>query len=238
VEALFAAPSGPLAGKRVLVTAGPTYEDIDPVRYVGNRSSGRMGYAIAAEAARRGAIVTVVAGPTPGDPPAAADVIRVRSAVEMHRAVMARADAQDLIVMAAAVADYAPSTRADQKIRKTGDTLTLTLVPNPDILKELGARRLAAAQGPLLVGFAAETEDIVKSAETKLRQKRVDLIVANDVSRPDAGFDVDTNEVTLVTAGGATRVPLQSKAGIAGAVLDRVEALLGAAAQAQAGSTP
>lgn len=219
-------PSTALRGRRVLVTAGPTLEDIDPVRFIGNRSSGRMGFAIAAEATRRGATVTLVAGPTTVDAPHVSETVRVRSAAEMHATVMARADDQDLVVMAAAVADYAPATRADQKLHKQGDTLTLTLVRNPDILGNLGARRQARGGGPVLVGFAAETDDVVASATDKLRRKQVDIIVANDVTREGAGFDTDTNEVTLVIATGTEDVPLQSKARVAAAILDRAERLL------------
>ncbi len=151
-------PAGPLRGRSVIVTAGPTYEDLDPVRYVGNRSSGQMGFAVAAEAARRGAVVTLVAGPTAVEPPAVAEIVRVRTAGEMHRAVLERADAADVVVMAAAVADYAPAAAAVQKVPKGGDTLTLTLHKTPDILADLGARRRARGAGPILVGFAAETE--------------------------------------------------------------------------------
>lgn len=219
-------PDGPLKGRRVLVTAGPTYEDLDPVRYIGNRSSGRMGFAIADEAQRRGAEVTLVAGPTTVKAPDVTEIVRVRSAVEMRDAVMARADAVDLIVMAAAVADYMPARRANQKISKTDDDLTLVLTRTPDILGELGARRVASGGGPLLVGFAAETENVVGSAAAKQQRKHVDLIVANDVSRADAGFDVDANEVTLVSAAGAEPLPLQSKSRVAAAILDRVEGLL------------
>jgi len=221
-------PDGPLKGRRVLVTAGPTYEDLDPVRYIGNRSSGRMGFAIADEAQRRGAEVTLVAGPTTVKAPDVTEIVRVRSAVEMRDAVMAHADAVDLIVMAAAVADYMPARRANQKISKTDDDLTLVLTRTPDILGELGARRVASGGGPLLVGFAAETENVVGSAAAKQQRKHVDLIVANDVSRTDAGFDVDANEVTLVSAAGAEPLPLQSKSRVAAAILDRVEGLLAA----------
>jgi len=219
-------PEGPLRGKRVLVTAGPTFEDVDPVRYLGNRSSGRMGFAIAAEAMRRGADVTLVAGPTTVEPPAVRELIRVRSAAEMHEAVLGRADQMALVVMAAAVADYAPERRADQKIAKQGDSITLTLKKNPDILADLGARRLAAGHGPVLVGFAAETENVVASAAAKRERKHVDVIVANDVSREDAGFEVDANAVTIVGAGVAESIPLQSKAGVAAAILNHVERLL------------
>jgi phosphopantothenoylcysteine decarboxylase/phosphopantothenate--cysteine ligase len=222
-------PQGPLAGRRVLVTAGPTYEDLDPVRYIGNRSSGRMGFAVAAEAARRGARVTLVAGPTRIEPPAVGEIVRVRAAAEMHREVMARASSMDVVVMAAAVADYAPVARAEQKVQKgaaADHALTLTLKKTPDILRDLGERRRGRDDGPLLVGFAAETDDVVARARRKLETKHADLIVANDVSRADAGFDVDTNAVTIVGAAGAEPVPLQPKAGVAAVILDRVEKLL------------
>ena len=218
-------PTGPLAGKRLLVTAGPTFEDVDPVRFVGNRSSGRMGFAVAAEAARRGAEVTLVAGPTTVELPAVAEVVRVRGAREMHGAVMARASGMDVVVMAAAVADYAPAASRPQKLTKDADTLTLVLTRTPDILKELGAERLKVGAGPLLVGFAAETEDVVARAQAKRERKHVDLIVANDVSRTDAGFEVDSNQVTLVDEAGAETLPLQSKTRAAAAILDRIEAL-------------
>jgi len=218
-------PEGPLRGKRVLVTAGPTYEDLDPVRYIGNRSSGRMGFAIAAEAMRRGADVTLVAGPASLEPPAVRELVRVRSAAEMHRAVLERSDRMDLVVMAAAVADYAPERRAPQKVAKQDDTVTLTLKRNPDILADLGQRRLAAGRGPVLVGFAAETEDVLAHARAKRERKHVDVIVANDVSRADAGFDVDSNAVTIVDANGVEAVPLQSKSGVASAILTHLERL-------------
>src|SRR2546423_2602952 len=196
-------PQGPLRGQRVLVTAGPTYEDVDPVRYIGNRSSGRMGFKIAAEAARRGAEVTLVTGPSSLETPPVHEVVRVRSAAEMHQAVMARAGDMQVVVMAAAVADYAPVERAGQKMPKNGETITLVLKKTPDILGDLGQRRLASGGGPVLVGFAAETENVVTRATAKRERKHADLIVANDVSRTDAGFDVDANEVTIVDAGGA-----------------------------------
>jgi phosphopantothenoylcysteine decarboxylase/phosphopantothenate--cysteine ligase len=227
-------PKGPLRGRRVIVTAGPTFEDLDPVRFIGNRSSGRMGFAIAAEAAQRGAQVTLVAGPTSLEPPAGVDVVRVRRAAEMHAAVMERAPSAAAVIMAAAVADYAPERVAEQKVRKGADSMTLVLKRTPDILADLGAMRRGEA-GPVLVGFAAETEDVVARATDKLRDKRADLIVANDVSRSDAGFDVDTNAVTLVTPEGAETLPLQSKARVAAAILDRLERLM-ARSPAKAGS--
>jgi phosphopantothenoylcysteine decarboxylase/phosphopantothenate--cysteine ligase len=222
-------PVGPLRGQRVLVTAGPTYEDVDPVRYIGNRSSGRMGFAIAAEAARRGAEVTLVAGPTSIEPPPVREVVRVRRASEMHEAVLSRADQVHVVIMAAAVADYTPVGPSLQKMSKDRDSLTLVLQRTPDILGDLGSRRLAKGGGPLLVGFAAETEDVIPRAIAKRESKHIDLIVANDVSREHAGFDVDVNEVAIIGPGGPADVaslPLQSKVKVAAAVLDRIEKLL------------
>ena len=215
-----------LVGRRILVTAGPTYEDIDPVRYVGNRSSGKMGYALAAAAVHRGAVVTLVSGPTPLAPPAGADVVRVRSAAEMHAAVMARAADQDGVIMAAAVADYTPMEKAPLKLEKADGPMAITLGRTKDILADLGRLPSRAAGRPVLVGFAAETHDVVAHARRKLQRKGVDLIVANDVSRPDAGFEGDTNAVTLVEADSEEEVPLQSKAAVASRILDRLERLL------------
>ena len=227
-------PGGSLAGRSLLVTAGPTYEDVDAVRYLGNRSTGRMGFAVAAEALARGASVRLVAGPTELEAPAGAEVTRVRSAREMHAAVMERVAGADAVVMAAAVADYAPAGGARAgKIRKGAD-LTLSLSRTPDILAELGERRAGAAV-PVLVGFAAETEDLVARARRKLEAKRIDLVVANDVSRPDRGFAVETNAATLVSAAGTEDVPLGPKRELAAALLDRVEALIAAAADARHG---
>lgn len=219
-------PRGPLRGRRVLVTAGPTYEDLDPVRFVGNRSSGRMGFAIAAEAMRRGAAVDLIAGPTMVEPPRVSTLVRVRSAAQMHDAVVARADEADVVIMAAAIADYTPAVREDHKIAKGDGPMRLELRRTSDVLAELGRMRQARGEGPVLVGFAAETSDAVRRAADKRERKHVDLVVANDVSRNDAGFDVETNAVTLVGAEGATDVPLQSKVRVAGAVLDAVERLL------------
>ena len=217
---------GDLAGRRILVSAGPTCEDLDPVRFIGNRSSGRMGYALAAEAVERGARVVLVSGPCALDPPAGAEVVGVRSAADMHAAVTGRAAEADAVIMAAAVADYTPGEgpRA-QKMAKDSDALTLTLTRTVDILADLGRRR-GGRRRPVLIGFAAETRDVVPRARTKLEAKRVDLIVANDVSRSDAGFDAETNAAILVAAGGETDVPLQSKRGLAGVILDRVRGLL------------
>jgi phosphopantothenoylcysteine decarboxylase/phosphopantothenate--cysteine ligase len=215
-----------LRNRRVVVSAGPTYEDIDPVRYVGNRSSGRMGFALAAEARRRGAYVSLVAGPTRVEPPAVDDVVRVRSAAEMHTAVMATAEKADVVIMAAAVADYTPVQAADRKIPKSEGPMTLTLERTRDVLADLGVRRSGTL--PLLVGFAAETGDAAAKAREKLIRKNVDLMVANDVSAPGAGFDGDTNAVTIVGADGEQAVPVQSKVRVAGIILDRVERLLAA----------
>jgi phosphopantothenoylcysteine decarboxylase/phosphopantothenate--cysteine ligase len=210
----------------VLVTAGPTYEDVDRVRFIGNRSSGRMGFALAAEAARRGAAVTLVAGPTAIEPPPVGDIVRVRRAGEMHEAVLARADAADVVIMAAAVADYTPAAPLAQKMTKDLEALTLELRRTPDILGDLGRRRREQGRGPVLVGFAAETEDVVRRAAGKRERKGVDLIVANDVSRTDSGFEVDQNEVVIVGPDGTESLPLQSKARVAAALLDRIEKLL------------
>jgi len=228
-------PDSALRGQRVLITAGPTYEDFDPVRFIGNRSSGKMGYALAVEAMHRGAEVTLIVGPTSLDPPPVREVVQVRTAAEMHQAVMARAGDMHVVIMAAAVADYAPE-RAPQKVPKGADTLTLVLHKTPDILGDLGHRRLASGRGPALIGFAAETEDVVARAIEKRAKKHVDLIVANDVARTDAGFDVDTNAVTIVTAEGAEALPLQPKLAVAGEILNRVERLLSGSRSAQSAS--
>jgi phosphopantothenoylcysteine decarboxylase/phosphopantothenate--cysteine ligase len=235
-EAVLGPVDSPLRGQRVVVTAGPTYEDIDPVRFVGNRSSGRMGFALAAEARRRGARVSLVAGPTRLETPTVEELIQVRSAADMHAAVMRLSEDADVVIMAAAVADYTPATTSSEKIAKRDAAMTLTLERTRDILAELGrmrARRAAAT--PVLVGFAAETSDAVAKAREKRTIKNVDLIVANDVSRSDAGFDVDTNAVTIVGPDGEEAVALQSKSAVAAVILDRVEHLLrGRAAPARA----
>jgi phosphopantothenoylcysteine decarboxylase/phosphopantothenate--cysteine ligase len=220
-------PSGSLLGKTFVVSAGPTYEDIDPVRFIGNRSSGRMGYAIAAEAARRGAHVVLVTGPSRLDAPAGVRVERVRSAAEMFRAVRAHGLAgADAVIMAAAVADYTPEVGATaSKIEKRDEPLLLRLVRTPDILAELGRAR-GGAPLPILVGFAAETGDPRPRARQKLGSKQVDLIVANDVSRPDAGFDVDTNAAVLISADDEVETPVQLKTELASTIVNRIEALL------------
>ncbi|MDH3201904.1 MAG: bifunctional phosphopantothenoylcysteine decarboxylase/phosphopantothenate--cysteine ligase CoaBC [Myxococcales bacterium] len=209
-----------LAGRHVLITAGPTHEDLDPVRFIGNRSTGKMGYAIASQALRRGASVTLVSGPVHLPGPRDADVVRVRSAREMHEAVMQRFEEADVVIMAAAVADYRPEQRAPRKIKK-GDGLQLELVRNPDLLADVGAKR---AQRPaVLVGFALETERLEQAARGKLERKGADLIVANAASDGLAG---DTNRATLVDASSATPLPEMSKHALANQILDRVSALL------------
>ena len=215
-----ASTSADMTGLRVLVTAGGTREPIDPVRFVGNRSSGKQGYAVASEAAARGAKVTLVA--TVQRPlPASVDLVLVDTAEEMRAAVVDRLPA-DVVVMAAAVADYRPAAPATDKIKKTGEDRTITLEPTPDILAELGR----GGEVGTLVGFAAETSDVLANAGAKLRHKGADLMVVNDVSAPNVGFDHDTNEVTLLDAtGGRTSVPLTSKRQVARAILDRVVAL-------------
>jgi phosphopantothenoylcysteine decarboxylase/phosphopantothenate--cysteine ligase len=230
---MLAPPDSRLRGRHVVVTAGPTCEDIDPVRFIGNRSSGRMGFALALEARRRGARVTLVAGPTQIDPPPVDEVVRVRSAAEMHAAVIGTASRADLVIMAAAVADYSPAETVSQKMAKSDKPLTLTLRRTPDILAELGRLSSRAATGrPILVGFAAETANAVERAREKRVRKRVDIMVANDVSRPDAGFEVETNAVTIIGTDSEETLPLQSKSAVAAAILDRVETLLGLPAAA------
>ena len=223
-----------LRGRRVVVTAGPTYEDIDPVRYVGNRSSGRMGFAIASAAHARGANVTLVAGPTSVEPPATDEVIKVRRAAEMHAAVMRAAEHADVVIMAAAVADYAPVNPVSDKIAKSHEPLTLTLQRTPDILADLGQASARRATPVVLVGFAAETSDLLAKARDKRARKNVDLIVANDITAPGAGFDVETNAVTIIGADREETLPVQSKTRVAEAILDRIEQLLESRAAATA----
>ncbi|HEU0036367.1 MAG TPA: bifunctional phosphopantothenoylcysteine decarboxylase/phosphopantothenate--cysteine ligase CoaBC [Kofleriaceae bacterium] len=216
-----------LAGKHVVVTAGPTYEAIDPARFIGNRSSGKMGIAIAAAAFRRGAQVTLLLGPSAVPPPVGVTTVHVETALDLERALATASLDADVIVMAAAVADYRPEKPAEHKLKRgeLGGATQLSLVANPDLLAGLGQRRGAATR-PLLVGFAAETQDIVANARKKLATKRCDVVVANDVADPNAGFAVDTNRVTLVDAEGEVEVPPGTKAVVAHRILDRVAAVL------------
>ena len=216
-----------LFGKQVLVTAGPTHEPIDPVRYVGNRSSGRMGYAIAQAACRRGAEVTLVSGPSSLDPPFGVEVVHVETAQEMHDAVAARIGGSDVNVFSAAVADFRPADAKDSKVKRaaTGDALTLDLTENPDVANDTRAARKA---GSLNVGFALETDDVLAHAAEKLARKGFDLLVANDATEDGAGFGVSTNRVTLLTPDGSSEaLPLLSKDEVAEEILDRVATLLG-----------
>jgi len=227
VRLLSEAPSGAagtgrrdLAGRHVLVTAGGTREPIDPVRFIANRSSGKQGYALAEAALQRGAEVTLVT--TVQLPaPRGVEVIEVETAAEMADAVLSRAKEQDLVVMAAAVADFRPSIRAASKLRKAAGVPEIVLEPTLDILAELGRLR---QPGQVLVGFAAETESVVERAAEKLARKGVDVVVANDVGADGAGFSHDTNAVSIVTAEGRTDVPLTSKRSVAEIVLDAARA--------------
>jgi phosphopantothenoylcysteine decarboxylase/phosphopantothenate--cysteine ligase len=218
-------PAGSLLGRLVVVSAGPTFEDIDAVRFIGNRSSGRMGYAVAAEATRRGARVVLVSGPTPLDPPPGVEVVRVRSASDMYQAMRSASAHADLVIMAAAVADYTPKARVDGKIEKSASPLGLELVGTPDILSELAKMRGTSAR-PVLVGFAAESGDPVARGRDKLARKGVDIIVANDISRSDAGFDSEMNAATLISAERTETFPLGPKTALAATILDRAEGLL------------
>ncbi len=218
---------GPLSGRSVVVAAGPTHEPIDAVRFVGNRSSGRMGMAIAAEALARGAAVTMVLGPGTVPPPAGATIETVTTAAEMRDAVLAAAVGADVIVMAAAVSDFRPSQSAAHKLKKHDGPPEMDLEPTPDILAELGQRRREAGSGPVLVGFAAETEDVVDAGAAKLTSKGVDLLVANDVGSPGTGFgSLITRAVILPVENPAEGSPphLQerTKADLAAALLDRI----------------
>jgi len=216
------AAAGPLAGRRVVVTAGPTREAIDPVRYLSNHSSGKMGYALAAEARERGAAVTLVTGPVSLPAPEGVEVVRVTTAEEMRRAVTAAVRRADALVMAAAVADYRPARPATAKLRRAAAGLELRLEPTPDILGGLRKR-----SGLVTVGFALETGPGLPAARRKLREKGCDLVVLNDPTRPDSAFGGETNRVTLVSAGAAERLPVLSKREVAGRVWDRVQRLWG-----------
>lgn len=223
-EALL--PRRDFLDKRVLVTAGPTVEAIDPVRYISNRSSGKMGYAIARAAAKRGARVILISGPTAIKPPVIENriqTISVRSATEMRQAVLAEYEQVDLVVKAAAVADYAVEAPSPVKIKKQAEKMTLTLVKNPDILRELGEKKTHQ----ILVGFAAETHDVQAYAKAKLTEKNLDFIVANDVSRADAGFNVDTNVITVMRRDGTVQeFGKCSKDEAANHILDAIAPLL------------
>jgi phosphopantothenoylcysteine decarboxylase / phosphopantothenate---cysteine ligase len=221
-----AGQGGPLSGRRVLVTAGPTWEPIDPVRFIGNRSTGRMGFAVAAEAFARGADVTLIVGPGTGPPPPGPTVIDVTTADEMRSAVLVAAADADAVVMAAAVADFRPEHLEATKVKKEAGPPELKLVPTADILAELGRERGAR----VLVGFAAETDgDLVAAGRAKLSSKRVDLVVVNAVGRPRTGFGSETNHATIVSADGAESPREWTKHQLAAEICDRIAALLLAA---------
>jgi phosphopantothenoylcysteine decarboxylase/phosphopantothenate--cysteine ligase len=208
-----------LDGRRVLITAGPTREAIDPVRYISNHSSGKMGFALAQAAADAGARVTLIAGPVALTTPAHVERIDVESAQQMYDAVQSRVADCDIFIGAAAVADYRPQTAAAEKIKKQRDEMTLTLVRNPDIIAAVAAR----APRPYTVGFAAETNRIEDHARDKLERKRLDLIVANDVAAPGIGFNSDNNAVTVLWPGGATVLDERSKAQLARELIALIE---------------
>ncbi len=211
-----------LAGETVLVTAGPTCEDIDPVRYLSNRSSGKMGYEIASAARARGATTILVSGPTQLPAPTEVRCVRVRSAEEMRSQVLRHFSAATVVIKAAAVADFKPASRSGQKLKKGQAPQRLSLVPTPDILAELSSRK----HSQILVGFAAETERVLENARRKLAAKNLDLLVVNDVTQEGAGFDGDTNVVTMLAAEGSEiSLGKRSKREIANAILDRVVAL-------------
>ena len=221
-------PTGDLLGTRVLITAGGTREPVDPVRYLGNRSSGRMGFALAAAARDRGAEVTLIAAPTELATPEGVRRYDVTTALEMHATVFEHLAAADVVIKAAAVADFRPGSPAVSKLKKERGVPTIELTPNPDILAELGLAR--TGDRPVLVGFAAETDDVEAGGRAKLERKGADLLVVNDVSADDAGFEVDTNRVVILDrAGGRVEVPLADKRTVAERVLDRVVAWLAAA---------
>jgi phosphopantothenoylcysteine decarboxylase / phosphopantothenate---cysteine ligase len=211
-----------LAGEKLLITAGPNREPLDPVRYLSNRSSGKMGYALARAAIRRGAEVALISGPTMLEPPAGARLIPVTTAAEMRHAVLNEFPRSTAVIMAAAVTDYRPADFAGKKMKRGQGPIEIRLEPNPDILKEIGAQK----NGKLLVGFAAETDELVANAKKKLEDKNLDMIVANDVTGAGAGFDVDTNVATILDRGGGVlALPLMSKDELAEQIFDYLLAL-------------
>ncbi len=213
-----------LVGRTVMVTAGPTVERIDPVRYITNRSTGKMGYAIAEAARERGARVILVSGPVNLAPPPGVEMVRVTSSKELCENVLKHGPEADIVIQAAAPADFTPAQVADRKIKKQpGEGLTLELIPTTDIAAELGRRKHA---GQVLVAFAAETNDVLENARKKLKKKNADIIVANDVTRPGAGFGTDTNLITIITAEGAEELPLMTKRQAADAIIDAAAGFL------------
>jgi phosphopantothenoylcysteine decarboxylase/phosphopantothenate--cysteine ligase len=209
-----------LEGRTVLVTAGPTREALDPVRFISNKSSGKMGYAIAETASRRGAIVTLISGPTTLIPPENVKLVNVESAIQMRDEVISCASQSQIIIMSAAVSDYRPKDFSAQKIKRGENTITLVLEENPDILAELGRNK---RDGQILVGFSMETENLIENSRKKLEKKNADFIVANDVSKEGSGFGTDTNIVTIISSSGQMKeFPLMSKYDVANAILDEI----------------
>jgi phosphopantothenoylcysteine decarboxylase/phosphopantothenate--cysteine ligase len=221
---------GALAGRRIVVTAGPTRESLDPVRFISNPSSGRQGFALAQAALDRGAQVVLITGPTHLSTPVGAERIDVASAQEMHDAVIGAVEQADVLLMSAAVADYCPENVASQKIKKGDGGLILRLARTPDILSSVAVRWAEIAYPRVVVGFAAESERLVENAQAKLKAKNLDLIVANDITARDAGFAAETNQVMLIGRDGSTEsLPLMSKSAVAEAIMERVVGLLTAA---------
>ncbi|HEY4424680.1 MAG TPA: bifunctional phosphopantothenoylcysteine decarboxylase/phosphopantothenate--cysteine ligase CoaBC [Pyrinomonadaceae bacterium] len=218
---ILAGPDRPkdLAGERFLITVGATREEIDPVRFISNRSSGKMGFALAEAALKRGAAVTVIAGVTTVDPPLGVRLLKALSADEMLKAVASEAGKASVFIGAAAIADYRPAHRAEQKIKKSNESITLTLERTPDVLSQVAASR---AKGMLVVGFAAETENVLDNAKEKLRSKKLDAIVANDVSREDSGFDTATNKIAIITNSDSVELPVMTKSEAADRILDAI----------------
>ena len=211
-----------LTGVRILVTAGPTREAIDPVRYITNHSSGKMGYAVAQAAARRGAEVTLISGPCSLPVPYGVNFCPISSADEMFEQVKSHFERQDIVIKAAAVGDYRPAEAADEKIKKSGDAMTLALVKNPDILRYIGAHK---HPGQILCGFSMETQNLVENSTKKLREKNCDMIVANNLRQKGAGFSVDTNIATVITAEGVQEYGVMTKDALAHAILDRLRVM-------------
>ena len=219
--------TGPLAGRRLVVSAGGTRETIDPVRVIANRSSGKQGYALAQAAIDLGAEVSLVSAPTALSAPIGANLIEVTTAEEMKTAILKVSKHADALLMAAAVADFRPNRKSTQKIKRAKGIPTITLVENTDILKAVAEARKKSKKPKVVVGFAAESKDLLENAQSKLKAKKLDLIVANDVTAKDAGFNVDTNRVLILDKkGDSEKLPLMSKAEVAEKVLERVVALL------------
>ena len=218
--------AGDLAGVRIVISAGGTRERLDPVRFMGNRSTGKMGYALARAARDRGAEVVLVSAPTALDAPRGVELLPVESAEEMHRAVMGEIPRTDVLIMAAAVADYTPAQVSAQKIKKVAGELSLELRRTPDILGAVAAQRAESGRPRVVVGFAAETENLIPHAQDKLRRKRLDLIAANDVTASGSGFGTETNLVVLLDADGSITLPLLTKEEAAHHILDRVRQVL------------